>query len=115
MFKDSAVRFDFEDKITGKAQYCADLHYDGMLYAKTVRSTKARAWIRSVYVPPLPNNYYVIDFRDIPAVNAVPIIMDDQPFFAENTVNYIGEPVLLVVGPDREELSQIVQTNQDCI
>ncbi len=110
--KEPAVRFDFDDKVTGKAQYCADLHYDGMLYAKTVRSDKARAWIRSVHIPPLPQNYYVISYRDIPAINAVPIVTDDQPFFAEDAVNYIGEPILLVIGSDREELNRLAQQIQ---
>ncbi|MFH1511961.1 MAG: xanthine dehydrogenase family protein molybdopterin-binding subunit [Bacillota bacterium] len=108
VIREPAARFDFQDKITGKARYCADLRYDGMLYAKTLRSTKARAWIRSVHISPLPANCQVIDYHDIPGKNAVPIVTDDQPFFASDAVNYIGEPILLVVGPDREELDELL-------
>jgi CO/xanthine dehydrogenase Mo-binding subunit len=105
----SVARLDFDEKITGKAQYCADLYPEGMLYAKTLRSSKARAWLRAVRVQPLPKDYWVIDHRDIPVKNIVPIVLDDQPFFAEDAVNYIGEPILIVVGPDRSQLSDLIR------
>ena len=102
-------RLDFDEKVTGAAQYCADLKFEGMLYAKTLRSEKPRAWLRSVRVPKLPAEYQVVDWRDIPGRNVVPIVTDDQPFFAETAVNYIGEPILLVVGPDRARLGELLQ------
>jgi CO/xanthine dehydrogenase Mo-binding subunit len=98
----SIKRFDFDEKITGTARYCADVTYDGMLYAKTLRSTKARARILSVDAPPLPDGYWIVDANDIPGRNVVPIVYGDQPFFARDAVNYIGEPILLVVGPDKQ-------------
>ena len=106
---EAAKRFDFDEKITGAARFCADLRAGGMLYAKTLRSIKARAWLRSVHVPPLPEGYWVIDHRDIPGKNAVPIVTDDQPFFAENAVNYIGEPILLIAGPDQSVLAELLR------
>lgn len=105
----SVARLDFDEKITGVAQYCADLHPEGMLYAKTLRSTKARAWLRAVRVPPLSKDYWVVDHRDIPGKNIVPIVLDDQPFFAEDAVNYIGEPILIIVGPDQAQLCDILR------
>ena len=39
-----------------------------------------------------------------PGKTVVQIIFDDQPFFAEDTVNYIGEPILLVVGADKQRI-----------
>ena len=109
ILREHAARFDFRDKVTGSARYCADLFPDGMLFARTLRSQRPRAWLRSVYVPPLPEGYTVIDYRDIPHKNVVPIVMEDQPFFAEKTVNYIGEPILLVAGPDREVLQALLE------
>ena len=109
ILREHAARFDFRDKVTGSARYCADLFPDGMLFARTLRSQRPRAWLRSVHVPPLPEGYTVIDYRDIPHKNVVPIVMEDQPFFAEKTVNYIGEPILLVAGPDREVLKAMLE------
>ena len=108
VLREPAVRIDFEDKVTGTARYSADLRLEGMLYARTLRSQKPRAWLRSVLVPPLPEGYCVVDYRDIPCKNAVPVVIDDQPFFAEKTVNYIGEPILLVAGPDREAVKALL-------
>ncbi|NLF28694.1 MAG: xanthine dehydrogenase family protein [Clostridiales bacterium] len=102
-------RFDFDEKIAGTAEYCADIRREGMLFAKTLRSEKPRAWIRAVRVPPLPEDHWTVDWRDIPGKNAVPIVADDQPFLAKDCVNYIGEPILLVVGPDRAALNEILR------
>ncbi|MFU0825070.1 xanthine dehydrogenase family protein molybdopterin-binding subunit [Clostridium sp.] len=101
-------RIDVPDKIAGKAKYIADYRIDGMIYAKTLRSTEARARIIEVKYPKLPEGYYIVDKNDVPGKNFVKIIIDDQPFFADGVVNYIGEPIALVVGPDKKEILNIL-------
>ena len=49
-----------------------------------------------------------MDKSDIPGENRVPIVINDQPFFAEATVNYIGEPILLVVGPNKQTILDLL-------
>jgi len=102
-------RFDFDEKIAGKALYCADVRLDNMLHAKTLRSTKARARIVSIETPPLPEGFLVVDAGDIPGRNVVPGYYDDQPFFAQGTVNYVGEPILLLVGPDKDMIIRLLE------
>ncbi|CZR08898.1 xanthine dehydrogenase family protein molybdopterin-binding subunit [Trichococcus ilyis] len=104
----SIKRFDFDDKVEGKAKYCADLHPEGMLYARTLRSEVPRAKIRAIRLPELPEGYTIIDHRDIPGKNVVPIVYEDQPFLATDEVNYIGQPILLVVGADKEIILEII-------
>lgn len=101
-------RIDVEDKIKGKTEYLADMHFEDALYAKTLRSTKARAEILSIDIPRLPEGYYIVDKNDVPARNGVKIINYEMPFFAEDTVNYIGEPLLLLVGPDKETVEELI-------
>jgi len=96
------VRRDAAAKASGRATYVADLNLENVLHAKTVRSTIAKGEIFSVDVPPLPEGCFVVDHRDIPGENAVRIVFKDMPVFAERRVNYVGEPILLVCGPDRE-------------
>ncbi len=103
------VRRDFDEKMTGAAKFCQDLRAENMLYAKTLRSSKPRAKIRAVRLPPLPAGVTIVTWRDIPGKNIVPIVMDDQPFFARDQVNYIGEPILLAAGPDPDELRGIIE------
>ncbi|MGB7594956.1 MAG: xanthine dehydrogenase family protein molybdopterin-binding subunit [Erysipelotrichaceae bacterium] len=106
--RSSVKRFDFDEKIEGRAQYCADLHPEGMLYARTLRSTHPRARILSITIPDLPAGYEIVDAHDIPGKNIVPIVVEDEPFFAEDVVNFIGQPILLVVGPDKEVILDII-------
>lgn len=101
-------RFDFDEKVSGSARYCADVRLDGLLYAKTLRSTKARARIISLEIPPLAEGYCTVSADDIPGRNVVPIVYEDQPFLARDVVNYIGEPILLVVGPDKGAILDIM-------
>ncbi len=105
---DAINRVDAFDKCTGKTKYINDFKFDGMLYAKTLRSTRPRAKIKSIHIPELPDGYYIVDKNDVPGRNRVKILIYDQPFFAEDVVNYIGEPILLVVGPHREKILHIL-------
>ena len=100
-------RFDAPEKIAGVARFVDDHHEEGMLYGRIVRSKKVRAKIKAVKIPDLPEGYYVISAKDIPGKNRIKMIVDDWPFLAEEVVNYFGEPVLLVVGPDREKVYKI--------
>lgn len=102
------IRVDAAEKIGGNAKYLADIEFENMLYARTLRSTKARAKIISIDIPQLPEGYYIVDKSDVPGRNRVKIVFYDMPFFAEDEVNYIGEPILLVVGHDREKILNIL-------
>lgn len=101
-------RIDVEDKIKGTTKYLADMEFKDALYAKTLRSTKARANIVNIEIPEMPEGYFVVDKNDIPGRNGVKIITFEMPFFAEDTVNYIGEPILLIAGPEKEVVEDIV-------
>ncbi len=104
----SAVRIDSDDKCRGTARYIGDITFDHILYGRTVRSTRARAKIRTITFPDMPEGYYIIDASDIPGKNCVKMIQEDFPVFASDRVEYIGEPVLLVAGEDREEIDRII-------
>ncbi len=103
-----AGRVDVPLKTGGYAEYISDLHFEGLLSAVTYRSSRARAFIKSISIPPLPEGYCIVDRYDVPGLNRVRMLVNDQPFFAEEQVNYIGEPILLVVGPDREKIEDIL-------
>jgi CO/xanthine dehydrogenase Mo-binding subunit len=107
-----AGRLDFSEKMTGAAKFCQDLRPHGMFYAKTLRSSKPRAKIRAVRLPLLPDNVVIVDWRDVRGKNIVPIVTDDQPFFARDQVNYIGEPILVATGPNPDELRKIIDSIQ---
>lgn len=100
---------DAEEKIAGKAVYTGDMKLHGMLYAKTLRSEKVRAKILSISYPKLPEGYYIVDKNDVPGLNKVKIVAYDMPFFAGNEVNYLGEPIALIVGEDKSIIESILK------
>jgi len=98
----SIKRFDAGKKTSGKEIYVADKEFPGALTAKFVRSERARARIKAVHLPQLPEGYYYFDAKDIPAggKNSVEMIKGDQPVFADTETRFIGENIGIVVGPD---------------
>lgn len=105
----SVPKVDNEEKISGKAAYVNDIGLPGALYAKTYRSTIVSGEIRSINLPDLPEGYFNVDFRDIPGQNGVHMILDDWPVFVEKKVNYIGEPIGLIVGPDKATVLSLIR------
>jgi CO/xanthine dehydrogenase Mo-binding subunit len=103
-------RVDSHGKTAGSAKYLADYQFDGMLYARTLRSERARARIRGVHLPPLPEGYYYVDHTDIPdgGANCVEMIKRDWRAFAGEDTRFRGETIGLVVGPDRTEILRIM-------
>lgn len=105
----SINKVDNEEKITGKAIYIDDVKVEGMLYAKTFRSSISKGRIVGRSYPELPEGYFIIDYSDIKGNNYIDIISDDWPIFAEDSVNHIGEPILLVVGEDKEIILELME------
>lgn len=106
---DRIVRVDAVQKARGEAVYVCDMTLPNMQYAYMVRSTIARGRIKAIHVPELPEGYYFISAKDIPAQgkNELWIIAKDWRCFAEDYVLYVGETIGLVVGPDRSVLKRI--------
>lgn len=108
--KTSVPRVDALDKITGKTKYLNDIDFGNeVLYAKIVHSTKARAKILKINIPELPEGYFTVDYKDVPGKNAATMIISDWKPFAEDTVRYIGETILLIVGPDKNIVYDIAE------
>ncbi|KLI25302.1 xanthine dehydrogenase family protein molybdopterin-binding subunit [Brachyspira hyodysenteriae] len=108
--KNSVSRVDALDKITGKTKYLNDIDFGKeVLHAKIVHSTKARAKILKINIPELPEGYSVIDYKDVPGKNAATMIISDWRPFADDNVRYIGETILLIVGPDKNVVYDITE------
>ena len=104
----SVKKKDHESKIRGSAIYVDDHVMDDMLYGKLLHSAKAKARIINISLPKLSDGYFVVDKNDVTGVNRVHIVEDDTPVYAEDTVEYVGEPILMVVGPVFKEVKRIL-------
>lgn len=103
----SIPRFDASKKLSGEAVYIGDMVLDGMLHARTLRSEKAHARIISIELPELPEGYFAITKKDVPGENHMQSVVSDHPLFADKEVFYIGQPLLLMIGPDKEKTASL--------
>lgn len=106
---DSVEKKDHAVKMSGAAIYVADHSVEGVLFGKLLRSSKTRARIVEIRLPEIPEGYFVVDKNDVPGDNNVNIVKDDTPVFARDTVEFIGDPILMVVGPDEKETERILK------
>ncbi|MEA2203261.1 MAG: hypothetical protein QOE77_37 [Blastocatellia bacterium] len=98
-------------KVTGQAQYVDDLTFPGMLYGTTVRSTAPRGRIKNIsFEAGIPWDEFTIvtakDIRDNGGENYVALILNDQPYLAEEVFNHPEEAIVLLAHPDRYLLEE---------
>ncbi len=95
-------------KVTGRAQYVDDLALPGMLFGATVRSSIPRGFIKRIeFEPGVPwSDFVVVTAADIPGVNRIALILDDQPCLAADRVNHPEEPVVLLAHGNRHALEE---------
>ncbi|MDR2718981.1 MAG: molybdopterin-dependent oxidoreductase [Treponema sp.] len=82
--------------------FVTDIYLPQMLYALTIRSPVAKGRLTSVECPKLPGSYALIRAQDIPGKNTLENSL--MPVLAADELSYIGEPVALLLGPDKNTL-----------
>ncbi|HYY59077.1 MAG TPA: hypothetical protein VE842_17235, partial [Pyrinomonadaceae bacterium] len=96
-------RKEGRDKVMGRSRYVDDLTFPEMLYGATVRSASARGRIRQItFEEGVPwDEFVIVTAKDIPGDNYVALILNDQPYLADEFVNHPEEPVLLLAHEDK--------------
>jgi CO/xanthine dehydrogenase Mo-binding subunit len=104
----SVPRKEGRKKVTGAARYVDDLTFPDMLYGSTVRSPAPRGLIKRLsFGGDVPwEEFVIVTAKDIPGENYVALILNDQPFLADQQVNHAEEPVILLAHPDRYLLEE---------
>lgn len=114
---ESVKKKDHDEKMSGRAIYIADMQFDHMLYGKIIRSTIAHGTIKNISMPDMPDDYYIIDAKDIPGENILKVVTSEQPIFSEGKIEFIGEAILMLAGPDRvkveEYAKQVIVTYEE--
>jgi CO/xanthine dehydrogenase Mo-binding subunit len=85
--------------------FLEDIYPPNLLYATIIRSPIAKGKLRNIYVPELPENYTLITAKNIPGENR----LEDTniPILADKNLNYIGEPVAIILGANKIKLEEI--------
>jgi CO/xanthine dehydrogenase Mo-binding subunit len=107
-------RKEVSGKLNGTAKYIDDVQIPGMLHGATIRSAVPRGRIQEIsFRAGVPWHEFVIVGSDnIPGLNAVSLINDDQPFLAKDIVNHKYEPILLIAHENKDQLCRARQLVQ---
>ncbi|HZJ87761.1 MAG TPA: molybdopterin cofactor-binding domain-containing protein [Sphaerochaeta sp.] len=84
------------------AKSSASISKHGTLQGLIIRSTIERGTIRKITLPELDNRFVVIATRDITGTNRLRINDVTMPLLTSSTVSYLGQPILVLFGPDTE-------------
>ncbi|MEH7119893.1 xanthine dehydrogenase family protein molybdopterin-binding subunit [Neobacillus vireti] len=104
----SVPKKDHKGKVSGQMPYISDVKVENMVYGVLYRSPIPYGKILTIQLPNLPEGYQAVGAEQIPGPNYVKIIKEDQPIFANQWVNYIGEPILMLVGEDLDTLYSLL-------
>jgi xanthine dehydrogenase D subunit len=100
-----ATRPDGIPKVRGEFAFSSDLHRDGMLWGRTLRSDHPAARITHLDIGPalaIAGVAAVITAEDVPGTLHYGLISQDQPVFARDVVRFTGEPVAAVAADSPE-------------
>ncbi|WP_322507205.1 xanthine dehydrogenase family protein molybdopterin-binding subunit, partial [Anaerolinea sp.] len=100
-------RIDAFEKVTGQADFVADLNLGRMLHARVVRSTQGHARLRRVDATrarAVPGVRAVITGEQCP--KRIGFAINDHTVIACRKVRYVGEPVAVVVAVSEEIADQ---------
>lgn len=115
------LRKDAWAKVTGEAQYVADIPHANVLHGVVVRSTIHHGRLLSVDTAGalnVPGVLKVLTSDDIPGEKAFGPLLHDQPPLVVDLVRHLGEPVAVVVAETRaaaEQAAKLVKIECDPI
>ncbi len=78
-----------------------------MLFASLIRSSIPKGSISSIKIPILPKGYYSLTGKDIPGDNSVSVFSEEMPLLCNGSVQYEGEPILVICGPDEDKVLKL--------
>jgi CO/xanthine dehydrogenase Mo-binding subunit len=100
----SEVRKDAWEKVTGAAEYVADIKMDNVLYGAVARSSIHHGRLLSVdttVAKTAPGVVRVLTAADIPGEHCFGDLAPDQPALASDLVRHYGEPLAIVIATSK--------------
>ncbi len=82
--------------------FFSDLKFPGQYYGVLIRSPVRHGKLISIVPPELPDGYFLYTAKDVPGKNYLELNGSVVPVFTPDEINYLGEPLGILVGPDYE-------------
>lgn len=98
-------RVDSRGKVTGSTRFITDISVENMLHAAPVYSSEPFGKLVEIDAGLIDQDPDFIAFytaKDIPGVNQVGVILEDQPLLADEIVRYHGDSVGILVAKSHE-------------
>jgi len=105
-------RVDVEEKALGTGQYADDIHMEGMIYAKALRSKYPRARVDRVDVSKAlehPACVTALTAKDVPFNKTGHLVPDWDVLIAEGDITrYVGDAIALVATTEKKYLDEVL-------
>lgn len=89
--------------------FYSDATKTGTLYAALIRSPASTGKIKSIVLTDIPENYYIFTAKDFPGKKDLDINKNKIKIFGYDNVGYSGEPIGIIVGPDEQVISELLE------
>lgn len=88
--------------------FFSDMEFPGQYYGVLVRSSIQRGHLVDIKPPPMPDGYFMYTATDIPGENRLTAMGTAIPIFTPYEIQYYGEPLGIIVGPDLQMVHELV-------
>ena len=102
-------KFSGKQLVNFASSFFSDFRLNNMVYGVLIRSPLPRGKIRSISHPQLPEEYFLYTAKDIPGEKKLSLLGTEVPILAEDEVSYQGEPLAILVGPDKLKVRQLAK------
>lgn len=104
---------DAANHVTGRSIYVDDIPVmEGLLYVKVFDSPVAHGKIRKIDVTEaeqLDGIVKIFSHKDIPGENQIGGIIPDEPFLADDIVDFRGQPILLIAAEHEDAAEEAIK------
>lgn len=104
---------DAANHVTGRSIYVDDIPVmEGLLYVKVFDSPVAHGKIRKIDVTEaeqLDGIVKIFSYKDIPGENQIGGIIPDEPFLADDIVDFRGQPILLIAAEHEDAAEEAIK------
>jgi CO/xanthine dehydrogenase Mo-binding subunit len=93
-------------RVSGAIRYAQDVEFEGMLYARVLRSPYPHARVLRVDTSAVPDDVVVLTPDDVRDLGHYGCQIKDQTVLAIDRVRFVGDPVVAVAAPTRREAEE---------
>lgn len=87
--------------------FVSDLEFENQEWARLIRCNDAGANIIDIEIPDLPEGFSFFSAKDIVGKNSISFLKTEVPVFADEKIEYAGQAVGILTGPDKKKLLEL--------